>query len=127
MKTRNGKGFILTLVIVAMALMGVAMALLTQGANTMLFLADTAQMQAVESDMIASGLAWAKARIAAGNAPAVAEPVQLDASAFGARNAALAVSILQVRETRAKVRIKTSCAKGRCTLNSTRDYTIELP
>jgi hypothetical protein len=127
MKTRNCKGFLLTLVIVAMALMGVIMAVLTQGANTMLFHADTAQMQAVQSNMIASGLAWARARIAAGNTPAGAEPVQLDATAFGARNATLAVSILQVQEKQAKVRIKTSCMKGRCTLNASRDYTMDLP
>jgi hypothetical protein len=127
MKTRNCKGFLLSLVIVAMALMGVVMAVLTQGANIMLFHADTAQMQAVESNMIASGLAWARARIAAGNAPALAEPIALDTAVFGARNTTLAVSILHVQDTQAKVRIKTSCTKGRCTLNTDRDYTIDLP
>jgi hypothetical protein len=127
MKTRNCKGFLLTLVIVAMALMGVVLAVLTQGANTMLFRADTAQMQAVECNLIASGLAWARARIAAGNAPAIAEPIALDVSSFGARNATLTVSILQVQDTQAKVRIKTSCTKGRCTLNTYRDYVMDLP
>jgi len=127
MKTRNCKGFLLTLVIVALALMGVVMAVLAEGANTMLFRADTAYVQAVERNMTASGLAWARARITGGNVPAVAEPIDLDAPAFGARNATLTVSILNVQDTQAKVRIRAGCSRGRCTLDTCRDYAIELP
>ena len=126
MRERN-KGFLLTFVIVALALMGTVIFVLAGGSNAMLFHADTAYLQAVERNLLASGLAWARANIAAKGTAAVAEPVKLSTEGFGAPNAALTVAITQVQADRATVRIATSCSKGRQTLGTARDYTIDLP
>jgi len=127
MRTRNNKGFLLTFVIVALALMGTILFVLAGGSNAMLFHADTAWLQAVERNLVASGLAWARANIAANGAAAVGEPVELSTEAFDAPNAGLTVKITQVQTDRAAVRIAISCSKGRRTLSTVRDYIIDLP
>ena len=127
MRKRNNKGFFLTFVIVALALMSTVMFVLAGGANAMLFHADTAYLQAVERNLVASGLAWARANISSNGAAAVGGPVELSTAAFNVPNAALIVAITQVQAGRADLRIATSCTKGRRTLSATRDYTIDLP
>ncbi len=125
MRTRD-KGFLLTFVIVALALMSAVMFVLTGGSNAMLFHADAAYLQAVERNLLASGLAWAQANIAANGAAAVAKPVELTTEGFGTPNATLTVAITQVQANQATVRIAASCSKGRQTLSTARDYTIDL-
>jgi len=126
MRNANRKGFLLTFVIVALAMMGMVMYVLTDGATSLLSRADAAYLQAVERNLVASGLAWAQAKIAAGGA-AAAEPVELSTASFGTPSAKLTVMIVQVQADRATVRIGASCTKGRRTLNARRDYTIALP
>ena len=127
MRKRNNKGFLLTFVIVALALMGTMLFVLTGGSNAMLFHADTAQLQATERNLVASGLAWARANIAANGNAAPRSPISLGTEAFGSPNAALTVQIMQVQPDRATVHITTSCSKGRRTLTASRDYTLDLP
>jgi hypothetical protein len=127
MRKRRNEGFLLTFVIVALALMGTTLFVLAGGSNAMLFHADTAYLQAVERNLTASGLAWARASISANGAAAASEPVVLDAEAFDAPYAGLVVRIMHVQADRATVRIATSCSKGRRTLTATRDYTLDLP
>lgn len=127
MRQRNCKGFLLTFVIVALAMLGTIMAILTAGANTILFHADTAYLQAVERNLAASGLAWAQNRLSAGAEPASDKPFDLDTRAIGTPNAALTVRILNVRDDTASIRIVTSCSKGRRTLDTSADYVIALP
>jgi len=127
MRNRNRKGFLLTFVIVALAMMGMVMYVLTDGATSLLSRADAAYLQAIERNLVASGLAWAQAKIAAGSAATAAEPVELSTASFGAPSAKLTVMIVQVQADRATVRIGTSCTKGRRTLDARRDYTIALP
>lgn len=122
---RRRSGFILVLVVTALALAGAVMFILTGGANVMLFHADTAYLRAVEDNLTASGLAWARARIAAGNLPS--EPVALDVSTLGPPETRLVVHIVEVQGTHARIRLETSCRKGRRTLDSSREYAIELP
>jgi hypothetical protein len=119
---RRNRGAILTLVIVALTLMGVVMFVLTGGANTMLFQADTAYVQAVERDLIASGLAWARERASSNAGAPSTEPVELNIVSFGLPNAKLVVRILGVQENTAQVHVETSCHKGRRTLHTARDY-----
>jgi hypothetical protein len=126
MRQRNDKGFLLTLVIVALAMLGTIMAVLTAGANTILFHADTAYLQAVERNLVASGLAWAQNRLSAGAETVIDKPFELDTGAIGAPNATLNVRILNVQGNTASVRVETSCRKGRRTLDTSCDYTINL-
>jgi hypothetical protein len=127
MRKRNNKGFLLTFAIVALALMGTVLFVLTGGANAMLFHADTAHLQATERNLVASGLAWARLNISADGTGAAAGPVSLDTEAFDSPNAGLTVQIMQVQANQATVRIATSCSKGRRTLTARRDYMLDLP
>jgi hypothetical protein len=123
---KRNKGAILTLALVALILMGMAMFILTGGAQAMLFHADTAYLQAVERNLIASGLAWTRQRLGSASMVPTAKPVELDVAAFGVPNARLAVRVLEVRDGTARVHIETSCQKGRRTLHTSRDYTLRL-
>lgn len=127
MRTRNNKGFFLTFVIVALVMMSTLLFVLAGGSNAMLFHADTAYLQAVERNLTASGLAWARANASARGTAAVGEPVELGTESFDVPNAALIVAITQVRAEQATVRVATSCAKGRRTLSRTREFVIDLP
>jgi type II secretory pathway component PulK len=124
---RRNQGAVLTLVIVALMLVGVVMFVLTEGSNTMLFQADAAYLQAVERNLIASGLAWARARLSSNANEQSAEPVELNTAAFGLPNAKLVVRILDVQGGTAKVRIETSCHKGRRTLHASRTFSVAGP
>jgi len=124
---RRNQGAILTLVIVALILVGVVLFVLTGGANAVLFQADTACLRAVQRNLIASGLAWAAERAAREvDTPSSGELVELDATAFGLPSARLAVRILGVQGDTVKVHVETSCHKGRQTLRTSRDYEFPL-
>jgi hypothetical protein len=117
-------GVVLTLVIVALILTGVVMFVLTEGGNAMLFRADTAYLQALERNLITSGLALAQQKVS-GGLP-IEGPFEPNLAAFGVPNARLLVRVLEVQSDKARVHIETSCRKGRRTLDTSRDYTILL-
>jgi hypothetical protein len=117
-------GVVLTLVIVALALTGVAMFVLTEGANAMLFHADTAYLQALERNLISSGLALARQKVSAGLS--TDEPFEPDIAALSVPDGRLLVRVLEVQSDQARVHIETSCRKGRRTLDTSRDFTILL-
>lgn len=121
---RRNRGTVLTLVIVAVMLVGVVMFVLTEGSNTMIFQADAAYLQAVERNLVASGLAWARERVSSNAEAPGTEPVELNTAAFGLPNAKLSVRIRDVQSSTAKVRIETSCHKGRRTLHSARTFSV---
>jgi hypothetical protein len=123
---KRNQGAVLTLVIVAMMLMAVALFILTGGANVMLFHANTAYLQAVERDLIASGLAWTRQQLATNGRLPREQPVELDVAAFGVPSARLFVRLLDVRDGTARVHLETSCRKGRRTLHTSRDYSLHL-
>jgi hypothetical protein len=121
---RRDRGTVLTLVIVAVMLVGVIMFVLTEGSNTMLFQADAAYLQAVERNLIASGLTWARERISKNTDVPGTEPVELGTAAFGLPNAKLVVRILEAQSSTAQVQIEISCHKGRHTLHSSRTFNV---
>ncbi len=121
---RRNRGAVLTLVIVAMLLLGIVMYVLTEGSNTMLFQADAAYVQAVQRDLVASGLAWAREKIAGSGAVPTAEPVELDTAAFGLPNAKLVVRIMDAQSSTARVQIETSCHKGRHARHGSRTFSV---
>jgi hypothetical protein len=121
---RRNQGAVLTLVLVAVMLAGVGMFVLTEASNTMLFQADATYLQAVERNLMASGLMWACARISSNAEVRSQEPVELNTAAFGLPNAKLFVRILDGQSTTAKVQIETSCHKGRRTLKSSRTFSV---
>lgn len=116
------RGFVLTLVIVALALTGVVLFVLTEGSSAMLFRADNAYLQAAERNLITSGLALARQKISAGLP--IEGPFEPNVAAFGVPDGKLLVQVLDVQSDKASVHIKTSCRKGRRTRDTSRDYTI---
>ena len=121
---RRNQGAILTLVIVALMLVGVVMFVLTEGSNTMLFQADAAYLRAVQRDLIGSGLAWARQKVSSPAQVQSTDPIELDTAAFGLPNARLVVRILEVQDGTAQVHIETSCHRGRQTLRMSRTFSV---
>ncbi len=124
---KRQEGFILTFVIVALILVGVAMFVLTGGSNAMLFHADTAYVRAVERNLTASGLTWARAKVSGGWDPNDRQSYELDAAGFSSPGARLTLQLIGSEGGRARVRIETACRKGRCSLNKSREFLIETP
>lgn len=121
---KRQEGFILTFVITALALVGSVLFVLAGGSNVMLFHADTAYLRAVERNLTASGLAWA--RMSQDGALVPGRAVELDTSPFSSPGARLTVHILAVDEGKASIRIETSCRKGKRTRSASRDYMLRL-
>jgi hypothetical protein len=124
MSAPRNRGLVLVLVIVALSLTAVVMAVLTAGANTMLFHADRAHCQALQRNLCTSALAWARHRAADPNATFPQDPIKLDTSALSPRPAILAVSFPQSGDNTRHVRVETSCTKGRQALQTVRSYEI---
>ena len=134
MKKQRQKGFALVLVITAMAIIGLEMHVLTSGANTMLFQADTAYLEACKRNLITSGLAWAKRNIRNNNKETFEKAVELDVSKifYGSgsrriRDASLIVTIRGLPTDKApQAQINVSCSRGRRTFRYDEKHKIRL-
>lgn len=134
MKKPRQKGFALVLVITAMAIIGLEMHVLTSSANTMLFQADTAYLEACKRNLITSGLAWAKRNIRNNNKETFEKAVELDVSKIfhgsdscRIRDASLIVTIrgLPIRHG-GQAQINVSCSRGRRTFRHDDKHKIRL-
>jgi len=121
---KRQRGFILAFVITALALVGVVMFVLAGGSNVILFHADSAYLRAVERNLNASGLAWARQRLSEDHDLVVGHVFELDTGQFSSPAARLTVRILAVQEGRVSVRVETSCRKGKRTFHASRDYAV---
>ena len=119
-------GFVLILVIMVMAVIGLVMFVLAGIANTMQFQSHTAYLQACERNLAASGLAWAKQNARNMSGETSDKMVQLDVTEMDIRGSALEVMIDAPAGRQRKVRIKTSCSRGRQTLRGDATYMIDL-
>ena len=134
MKKPRQKGFALVLVITAMAIIGLEMHVLTSGANTMLFQADTAYLEACKRNLVTSGLAWAKRNIQNNNKETFEKAVELDVSKifYGSgsrriRDASLIVTIRGLPTDKApQAQINVSCSRGRRTFKDENKHKIRL-
>jgi hypothetical protein len=124
-KTRRN-GFVLVFVIVAIAVVGIQMAVLGDIANTMQFQSQNAYLKACERNLIASGLVWAKKNVSEKSSEILNKTIQLDVSKLNIRDSALNVEISTASDEEAEVQIDTSCKRSRQTLRKTGKYRIEL-
>jgi hypothetical protein len=108
-----------------LAFAAVVMLVLTEGSNTMLFQADAAYLQAMDRNLAASGLVWARHQAARGE-PATAGPVSLDTTSLGDDRVSLAVEIADRNSATTDCRIETSVAKGRQSLTRSRQYAVPV-
>ena len=126
MKKPRQKGFALVLVITAMAIIGLEMHVLTSGANTMLFQADTAYLEACKRNLITSGLAWAKRNIRNNNKETFEKAVELDVSKMNIRGSSLIVTISIPTDKEPQAQINVSCSRGRRTFRDDDKHKIRL-
>ena len=126
MKKTRQNGFVLILVIVAIAVIGVQMSVLADIANTMQFQSQTAYLRACERNLLASGLVWAKENTREKGGEIFDKTIQLDVSKLNIRDSALDVTINIASDEEAEVQIDTSCSRSRQTLREKGKYRIEL-
>lgn len=126
MKKTRQNGFVLILVITAMAVIGIQMAVLADIANTMQFQSQNAYLKACERNLLASGLVWAKENAREKSGEIFNKTIQLDVSKLNIRDSALEVTINVASDEEAEVQIDTSCSRSRLTLRETGKFRIEL-
>lgn len=126
MKHPQQNGFVLILLVVAIALIGAEMIVLTGSANKILFQSDTAYLQACERNLATSGLAWAKRNIKNEGKETFDRPIELDVSSMSIHGATLSVNIVTAKDEEAEVQINTSCSHDRRTLRHNDKYRIRL-
>ncbi len=126
MKKPRQNGFVLILVITAMAIIGLEMYVLTDGANTMLFQSDTAYLKACERNLVTSGLAWAKQNIRNNSRETFEKTVELDVSKMNIRGSTLSVTINIPTDEEPQAQINASCSRGRRTFKRDGKYKIRL-
>jgi hypothetical protein len=138
--TPRQNGFVLILVVTAIALIGAEMIVLTDSANKILFQSDTACLRACERNLTISGLAWARWNIKNEGKETFDRPIELDVSAMSIgppkreslrlgnpiHGAILSVNIVTVKDEEAEVQINTSCSHDRRTLRHNDKYRIEI-
>jgi hypothetical protein len=129
-KLRNG--FVLILVITAIAVIGIEMFALATVANTMQFQSHTAYLQACRRNLTASGMAWAKQNIPNKAGESAPQAIKLDVGEMNIRGSGLDLTVSSVSpsaagsDRRVEVLIKTSCSRGRQTLRGESKYKISL-
>jgi len=126
MKKIKQNGFVLVIVIMVIAIVGLEMFVLAGGSNTMLFQANNAYLQAVERNLVASGLAWAKRNVRDESKEMFDKTIDLDVTNMNIRNANLSVVIGVPSGKEIQVQLITSCSKSRQTLRSGDEYTVGL-
>ena len=126
MKKTRQNGFVLILVIVAIAVIGIQMSVLGDIANTMQFQSQNAYLKACERNLLASGLVWAKENAWKKDSEILDKTIQLDVSKLNIRDSALNVKINIASDEEAEVQIETTCSRSRQTLRETGKYRIEL-
>ncbi len=124
MKRRRENGFVMLLIIVALALIAVEIFVLTAGSNTILFQANDAYLEACERNLTASGLAWAQRSMKRPEAETFDKSIKLDLSDMNIRGSALSVTIGQPENEQSHIQVITSCRRGRQRLRHSGKYRI---
>lgn len=119
------KGFILLAVIVILILMATELFVLSDISNKITFQTNGAILEAVEQNLVSSGLAWAEYNIKNGNIRTKRE-MQLDTAAIGKGDMQLTVAIKKITRRQAEVAVNASCVVGGRSLKSNREYIVPL-
>lgn len=125
MKNERKNGFVLVLVIMVIALIGVVMFVLTEGAKSILFQSDTVYLQALERNLVTSGLVWAKQKLRDQSRETFNQRIELDLRCMNILGSTLSVTIGSPTDKEAEVQIDTSCTRGRRSLRHANNYKIQ--
>lgn len=115
----------LILVIVAVAVIGIQMAVLGDMANTMQFQSNAAYLTACQRNLLASGLVWARENTKSKSSDVFDRTIQLDVSKLNIRDSALDIIMSIASDEEVEAQINTSCSRGRQTLKGTGKYEIK--
>ena len=126
MKKARNNGFVLILVITAMAIIGLEMHVLTSGANTMLYQSDRAYLNACKRNLITSGLAWSKRNIQNNSTETFDKAIELDVGKLNINDSSLIVTISLPTNQQPQAQINVSCSRSRRTFKSDKKYQIKL-
>ncbi len=127
MRNERENGFVLVLVIMAIALVGVMTFALTRDTQTMLFQSNMAYLRAVERNLATSGLLWAKQNLKEQSRQTFNEAVELDIGYMNIKEATLSVTVSSPTDRGAEVKVETSCSRGKRSLGNANTYKIRLP
>ena len=126
MKNSRRKGAALILAIIAMAIIGLEMHVLSSGSSTMLFQSDRAYLEACKRNLITSGLAWAKRNIQNNSTENYEKNIELDVVRLNIKDSSLIVNINIPINKEPQAQINVSCSRSRRTLKSNQKYQIRL-
>ena len=115
----------LILIIVAVAVIGIQMAVLGDMANTMQFQSNAAYLTACQRNLLASGLVWARENTKSKSSDVFDRTIQLDVSKLNIRDSALDIIMSIASDEEVEAQINTSCSRGRQTLKGTGKYEIK--
>ena len=124
-KRKSRAGFVLVFVAFLIAVVGLEMFVLTSGSNTILQQSDRALLQAVEENLIASGLEWAKVNIGRGGI-STGQEVSLAVPEAGGREAELKIVVESKGEHTARVRVETVCGAAKLKLVHSKAYDMDI-
>jgi type II secretory pathway component PulK len=125
MKKQAKGGFVLIFVVVAIALVAVATFVVTDDAKTMLFHSDTTYLEAVQRNLVVSGLHWAEHKLRDERTETFGSTTELDVTRLSIRPANLAITMDTPAEKAVQVRIDASCSRARRTLRHDGTYLIK--
>jgi len=126
MRKEKRDGFVLVIIIVAIALIGMEMFVLAGGSNAILFQANNAYLKACEQNLIASGLSWAKRNLKSENVESFNKTIELNLADINIDRATLSVMMEKPKNKQAEVQINASCSRGRQILRHSDKYRIRL-
>jgi len=119
------KGFVLIFIVLLIAVVGAEMFVLTGISNRMLFDSNTAHLEALERNLSAAGLGWAR-HAATQNTEAFGRTVELDVTSMRASGAALSVTLGVPKDKTLEVEVNTMCRRGPRTLKRSHRYILNL-
>jgi len=124
-KRQSRAGFVLVTVTFLIAVVGLEIFILADSSNTVLFQSDRILLEAVEENLAASGLVWAKVNIGKGGI-AAGQETTLEMPEEDGRQRELKVTVVSINQGHAQVLVYTSCRHGRQHLEHSAAYDIEF-
>ena len=124
MRQTNRNGYVIILAVTAIALVGAALFILAGLANSMLFDANQAYLQAYNRNLSASALAWTQHNSDKLSGSAQAEEIRLDISRLNIPDGDLRITLLEPRRKHPRLQIDTEYRCDRMKLKRSDTYLI---
>ena len=124
MKQSNRNGYVIILAVTAIALVGAALFILAGLANSLLFDANQAYLEACNRNLAASALAWAQHNRSKISASSKTEQIQLDVSYLDIPDGDLRITLLEPGGKPSRLQINTQCRRETMKLKRSDTYLI---